>query len=156
MLVISGLKYFLTYSCWILPWYCPLSLIWNNIFHYYRASNSKVIKTFIWMTQSHFAKVKIINLLFNRIVCLSTEAHALQITSKHWLWYWLPFCSYWESTIMFYPCYSQGFSQTYFPQGGCYNRPWIINTEGHITLNLPPVYRYGHLLSIDTKISTNH
>ena len=33
---------------------------------------------------------------------------------------------------------------------------WIINTEGHITLNLLPVYRYGHSLSIDTKISTNH
>ena len=33
---------------------------------------------------------------------------------------------------------------------------WIINTEGHITLNLLPVYRYGHPLSIDTKISTNH
>ena len=31
----------------------------------------------------------------------------------------------------------------------------IINTEGHITLNLLPVYRYGHPLSIDTKISTN-
>ena len=33
---------------------------------------------------------------------------------------------------------------------------WIINTEGHITLNLLPVYRYGHPLSTDTKISTNH
>ena len=33
---------------------------------------------------------------------------------------------------------------------------WIINIEGHITLNLQPVYRYGHPLSIDTKISTNH
>ena len=33
--------------------------------------------------------------------------------------------------------------------------PWIINTEGHITLNLLQVYRYGHPLSIDTKISTN-
>ena len=33
---------------------------------------------------------------------------------------------------------------------------WIINTEGHITLNLLPVYRYGYPLSIDTKISTNH
>ena len=33
---------------------------------------------------------------------------------------------------------------------------WIINTEGHITLNLLPVYRYGHPLSIDTTISTNH
>ena len=33
---------------------------------------------------------------------------------------------------------------------------WIINTEGHITLNLLHVYRYGHPLSIDTKISTNH
>ena len=32
----------------------------------------------------------------------------------------------------------------------------IINTEVHITLNLLPVYCYGRLLSIDTKISTNH
>ena len=30
---------------------------------------------------------------------------------------------------------------------------WIINTEGHITLNELPVYRYGHPLSIDTKIN---
>ena len=48
------------------------------------------------------------------------------------------------------PCSPEGFSQTYFPP------LWIINTEGHITLNLLPVYRYGHPLSIDTKISTNH
>ena len=54
------------------------------------------------------------------------------------------------------PCSPEGFSQTYFPKGGCCNPPWIINTEGHITLTLLPVYRYGHLLSIDTKISTNH
>ena len=54
------------------------------------------------------------------------------------------------------PCSPEGFSQTYFPKGGCCNPPWIINTEGHITLNLLPVYRYGHPLSIDTKISTNH
>ena len=54
------------------------------------------------------------------------------------------------------PCSPEGFSQTYFPKGGCCNPPWIINTEGHITLNLLPVYRYGHSLSIDTKISTNH
>ena len=41
--------------------------------------------------------------------------------------------------------------------GGVVATPlWIINTEGHITLNLLPVYRYGHPLSIDTKISTNH
>ena len=41
--------------------------------------------------------------------------------------------------------------------GGVYATPlWIINTEGHLTLNLLPVYRYGHLLSIDTNISTNH
>ena len=53
-------------------------------------------------------------------------------------------------------CSPEGFSQTYFPNGGCCNTPWIINTEGHITLNLLPVYRYGHPLSIDTKISTNH
>ena len=55
------------------------------------------------------------------------------------------------------PCSPEGFSRTYFPKGGgCCNPPWIINTEGHITLNLLPVYRYGHPLSIDTKISTNH
>ena len=33
------------------------------------------------------------------------------------------------------PCSPEGFSQTYFPKGGCCNPPWIINTEGHITLN---------------------
>ena len=49
------------------------------------------------------------------------------------------------------PCCPEGFSQTYFPKGGC---PLIINTEG--TLNLLPVYRYGHPLSNETKISTNH
>ena len=54
------------------------------------------------------------------------------------------------------PCSPEGFSQTYFPKGGCCNPLRIINNEGHITLNLLPVYRYGHLLSIDTKISTNH
>ena len=54
------------------------------------------------------------------------------------------------------PCSPEGFSQTYFPKGGCCNPPWIINTEGHIALDLLPVYRYGHPLSIDTKISTNH
>ena len=42
-------------------------------------------------------------------------------------------------------------------RGGLLQPLWIINTEGHITLNLLPVYnRYGHPLSIDTKISTNH
>ena len=40
---------------------------------------------------------------------------------------------------LFNPCYPPGF----FP-------------NSHITLNLLPVYRYGHPLSIDTKISTNH
>ena len=54
------------------------------------------------------------------------------------------------------PCSPEGFPQTYFLKGGCFNPPWIINTEGHITLNLLPVYRYGHRLSIDIKISTNH
>ena len=44
----------------------------------------------------------------------------------------------------------ESFSQTYF-----LNNP-LINTEGHITLNLLPVYRYGHPLSNDTKISCNH
>ena len=59
-------------------------------------------------------------------------------------------------TCVINPCSPEGFSQTYFPKGGCCNPPWVINTEGHITLNLLPVYRYGHPLSIDTKISTNH
>ena len=55
------------------------------------------------------------------------------------------------------PFSPEGFSQTYFPDGGVVaTPPWIINTEGHITLNLLPVYRYGHPLSIDTKISTNY
>ena len=60
--------------------------------------------------------------------------------------------------LFFNPCSPEGFFQTYFPKGGggCCNPLWIINTEGHITLNLLPVYRYGHPLSIDTKISTNH
>ena len=31
-----------------------------------------------------------------------------------------------------------------------------VDTEGYVTLNLLPVYRYGHPLSIDTKVSTNH
>ena len=53
------------------------------------------------------------------------------------------------------PCYPEGFSQAYFPKG-VVATPWIINTEGHITLNLLPVYRYGHPLSIDTKLRTNH
>ena len=59
--------------------------------------------------------------------------------------------------LVFNPCSPEGFSQTYFPKGGLLQPPlWIINTEGHTTLNLLPVYRYGHPLSIDTKISTNH
>ena len=56
----------------------------------------------------------------------------------------------------FNPCCPEDFSQTYFPKGGCCNPLRIINIEGHITINLLPVYRYGHLHSIDTKISTNH
>ena len=69
-------------------------------------------------------------------------------------WRW----SIWSDNI-FNPCSPEGFSQTYFPKGGGLLQPpplWIINTEGHITLNLLPMYRYGHPLSIDTKISTNH
>ena len=54
------------------------------------------------------------------------------------------------------PCSPEGFSQTYFPKGVVATPLWIINTEGHITLNLLLVYRCGHPLSIDTKISTNH
>ena len=48
------------------------------------------------------------------------------------------------------------FPKHIFLRRGFCNSPWIINTEGHITLNLLPVYRYGHPLSIDTKISTYH
>ena len=40
----------------------------------------------------------------------------------------------------------------YFPKGVVATPPPIINAESHITLNLLPVYRYGHLLSNDTKI----
>ena len=28
---------------------------------------------------------------------------------------------------------------------------WILNTEGHVTLNLLPVYSYGHPLSTDNQ-----
>ena len=64
---------------------------------------------------------------------------------------------FFEIYLYLNPCSPEGFSQTYFPNGGLLQPPlWIINTEGHITLNLLPVYRYGHSLSIDTKISTNH
>ena len=64
----------------------------------------------------------------------------------------------WHTNSSFFnPCSPEGFPQTYFPKGGLLQLPlWIINTEGHITLNLLPVYRYGHPLSIDTKICTNH
>ena len=58
-------------------------------------------------------------------------------------------------TAIFNPSSREGFSKTYFPKDGC-NPLQIINTEGHIILNLLPVYRYGYLLSIDTKINTNH
>ena len=54
------------------------------------------------------------------------------------------------------PWYPEGFSHTYFPKGIVATPLQIINSEGHITLNLLPVYRYGHSLSIDTKINTNH
>ena len=79
---------------------------------------------------------------------------------------WFPFfrflTSWWnksflEQKCILTPCFSWGFSQHIFLRGGCCNPPSrIINTEGHITLNLLPMYRYGHPLSIDTKISTNH
>ena len=59
-------------------------------------------------------------------------------------------------TVYFNPCYPEGFSQTYFPKGVVATPLQIINIEGHITLNLLPVYRYGHPLSIDTEISTNY
>ena len=41
---------------------------------------------------------------------------------------------------VFNPCYPKGFSQTYFPKGGCCNPLRIISYEGHIALNLLPVY----------------
>ena len=68
---------------------------------------------------------------------------------------------YYEASNLLYPkrlnpCSPEGFPKHIFLRGGCCNHPWIINTEGHITLNLLPVYRYGHPLSIDTKISTSH
>ena len=71
-------------------------------------------------------------------------------------WYDLIFKSMWVSMhgTHFNPCIPEGFSPAYFPKGGCCNPLRIINTEGHINLNLLPVYRYGHPLSIDTKIST--
>ena len=47
-----------------------------------------------------------------------------------------------HSFVRINPCYPESFSQTYFPKGVCCNPPWIINTEGHITLNLLPVYRF--------------
>ena len=55
------------------------------------------------------------------------------------------------------PCYPEGFFPNIFSEEGVVATPLrIINTEGHITLNLLPVYRYGHPFSIDTEISTNH
>ena len=55
------------------------------------------------------------------------------------------------------PCSPEGFSQTYFPKVGLLQPSSGLSILlGHITLNLLPVYRYGHPLSIDTKISTNH
>ena len=60
-----------------------------------------------------------------------------------------------EHGSVFNPCSPEGFPKHIFLRGVA-TPPWIINTEGHITLNLLPVYRYGHPLSIDTKISTNH
>ena len=55
----------------------------------------------------------------------------------------------------FNPCSPEGFSEYIFRRRGVANPLRIINNEGYKTLNLLPVYRYGHL-SIDTKISTNH
>ena len=54
------------------------------------------------------------------------------------------------------PYYPEGFPKHIFRMGGCCNPLRIINTEGHVTLNLLPVYRYGHPRSNDTKISTNY
>ena len=61
-----------------------------------------------------------------------------------------------KSVDSFNPCSPEGFPKHIFLRGVVATPLWIINTEGHITLNLLPVYRFGHPLSIDTKISTNH
>ena len=50
---------------------------------------------------------------------------------------------------VYYPLFSWGFSE-----GGLLQPIRIINIEGHITLNLLPVYRYGHPIPIDTKLKT--
>ena len=68
----------------------------------------------------------------------------------------MPFCHGAAECYPINPCYPEGFVLNIFSEGGCCNPLDIINTEGHITLNLLPVYRYGHPLSTDTKISTNH
>ena len=59
------------------------------------------------------------------------------------------------------PSSREHFFPNIFSEGAVAAAPlWIINTECHITLNLLPVYSYGHplspALSIDTKISPNH
>ena len=54
------------------------------------------------------------------------------------------------------PCSPEGFSQTYFPKGVVTTPSGLSILLGHITIDLLPVYNYGYLLSIDTKINTNH
>ena len=63
---------------------------------------------------------------------------------------------YCSLSVKINPCYPEGFPKHIFWRGVVATPLQIINTEGHITLNLLPVYMYGHPLSIDTKISTNH
>ena len=57
---------------------------------------------------------------------------------------------------MIIPCSPEGFCQACFPKGVVVTALRIISTEGQITLNFLPVYRFLHPFSIDAKISTNH
>ena len=55
-----------------------------------------------------------------------------------------------QLTFKINPSSPEHFSQTYFPKGGLLQPPsTIINMEGHVTLNLLPLYSYG-CLSIET------
>ena len=76
----------------------------------------------------------------------------MQKQSKNWPGVQYPLKMEWRLLTFF----SWGFSQPYLPKGELLQPLRIIYTEGLITLNLLPVYRYGHPLSIDIKVSTNH
>ena len=60
---------------------------------------------------------------------------------------------YLTSCIDISPSSPEHFSRKYFPKRGLLYPLTIINMEGHITLNLLPLYSYGCPLSIDSKIS---